>query len=35
LERDELILHYDLTKKIEELKKDGSENAMIEAGKIL
>ncbi len=35
VEGNELILHLDLTKKMEELMKDGSEEAMIEAGKIL
>lgn len=35
VEGDELILHLELTKKMEELMKDGSEEAMIEAGKIL
>lgn len=35
LERDEIIFHYELTKKLEALEKDGSDAAMIEAGKIL
>lgn len=35
VERDELILHFDLTKKMEELAKDGSDEQMIEAGKLL
>lgn len=35
VEADELILHLDLTKKMEELAKIGSEEAMIEAGKLL
>lgn len=35
VERDEMILHYDLTKKMEELCKLDSEEAAIEAGKIL
>lgn len=35
IERDELVLTKSLTDKIEELMKDGSEEAMIEAGKIL
>lgn len=35
IERDELIFSLELTKKIEALWKDGSEEAMIEAGKIL
>lgn len=35
VEREELILHKDLTEKIEKLYEDGSEDAMIEAGKIL
>lgn len=35
IERDELILRLEVTKQIEELMKDGSEEAMIEAGKIL
>lgn len=35
IERDELILRLDVTKRLEELMKDGSEEAMIEAGKLL
>ena len=35
IENSEIILRLDVTKKIEELMKDGSEEAMIEAGKIL
>ena len=35
IERDELILRLEVTKKLEELMQDGSEEAMIEAGKIL
>lgn len=35
IERDEIIFNIDVTKKLEELYKDGSEEAMIEAGKIL
>lgn len=35
IEHSELILRLEITKKIEELMKDGSEEAMIEAGKIL
>lgn len=35
VERDELILTLELTKKLEALEKDGSEEAMIEAGKLL
>lgn len=35
LERDEIIFHYALTKKLEELSKDGSEESMIAAGKLL
>ena len=35
IEKEELILRLELTKKIEELMKDGSEEAMIEAGKLL
>ena len=35
IERDEMILEKELTQKIEELWKDGSEEAMIEAGKII
>jgi len=35
VERDELILHFDLTKKLEELMDEGTEEAMIEAGRIL
>lgn len=35
IENSELILRLEITSKIEELMKDGSEEAMIEAGKIL
>ena len=35
IEHSEIIFRLELTKKIEELMKDGSEEAMIEAGKIL
>ena len=35
IENSELVLRLEITKKIEELMKDGSEEAMIEAGKIL
>ena len=35
IERNELVFRLELTKKIEELMKDGSEEAMIKAGKIL
>jgi len=35
IEKEELILRLELTKKIEELMKDGSDEAMIEAGKLL
>jgi hypothetical protein len=35
VEADELVIHYDLTKKLEELMEIGTEEAMIEAGKIL
>lgn len=35
IERNELVLRLEVTKKIEELMKDGSEEAMIEAGKLL
>lgn len=35
IEKEELILRLDVTKKIEELMKDGSDEAMIEAGKLL
>lgn len=35
VEREELILHLELTKKIEELMKEGTEEAAIEAGKLL
>ena len=35
LERDEIILHVQLTKKLEELAKEDTEESMIEAGKIL
>lgn len=35
IERDELILRLEVTKRLEELMQDGSEDAMIEAGKLL
>lgn len=35
LERDEVILHLQLTKKLEELAKEDTDAAMIEAGKLL
>ena len=35
IERDELILRLEVTKRLEELMQDGSEEAMIEAGKLL
>lgn len=35
IERDELIMRIDITKQLEELMKDGSEEAMIEAGKLV
>ena len=35
IERDELICRLEVTQKLEELMKDGSEEAMIEAGKLL
>lgn len=35
IEREELILRLEVTKKIEELAKDGSDKAAIEAGKLL
>jgi len=35
LERDEIILHLQLTKKLEELAKEDTDASMIEAGKIL
>ena len=35
IERDELILRLEVTKRLEELMEDGSEEAMIEAGKLL
>lgn len=35
IEHSEIILRLDVTKKLEELMEDGSEEAMIEAGKIL
>lgn len=35
VEQKEMILHLELTEKLEELWKDGSEEAMIEAGKLL
>lgn len=35
VEKDEVILHLSLTEKLEELMKDGSEEAKIEAGKLL
>lgn len=35
VERDELILHYDLTKQLEKLMKEGTDESAIEAGKLL
>lgn len=35
VEKDELILHLELSKKLEELMEDGSDEAAIEAGKLL
>lgn len=35
IEKEELILRLETTKRLEELLKDGSEEAMIEAGKLL
>lgn len=35
VEKDEIILHHSLTEKLEELRKLGTEDAIIEAGKIL
>ena len=35
IERKELILRLEVTQKIEELMKDGSDKAAIEAGKLL
>ena len=35
IERQEIILRLEVTKKIEELAKDGSDEAAIEAGKLL
>jgi len=35
LERDEIIFHLQLTKKLEELSKENTEESMVEAGKIL
>lgn len=35
VEGKELILHYDLTMKLEELRKDGSDEAIVKAGKLL
>ena len=35
IEKEELVLRLEVTKKIEELMKDGTEDAMIEAGKLL
>lgn len=35
IERDELILRLEVTKQLEELMQDGSEEAMLEAGKLL
>jgi hypothetical protein len=35
VERDELILHLALTKQLELLMEEGTEEAMIEAGKML
>ena len=35
IEREEIIFRLEVTKKIEELAKDGSDEAAIEAGKLL
>lgn len=35
VEKEELILHYDLTKKLEQLMEEGTDEAAIEAGKLL
>lgn len=35
IERDEIVLRLEVTQKIEQLMKDGSDEAMIEAGKLL
>ena len=35
IERNEIIFHLELTKKLEELMEDGSDEAAIEAGKLL
>lgn len=35
IEVNELVLHYDLSKELEKLHEDGSEEAMIKAGKLL
>lgn len=35
IERDEIVFRLEVTKKLEELMKDGSEEAMIEAGKLV
>lgn len=35
VEGQEIVLHYDLTMKLEELRKDGSDEALIKAGKLL
>ena len=35
IEHSEIIFRLEVTKKLEELRKDGSENAMIEAGKLI
>jgi len=35
IEREELILHYDLTKELEKLQKEGTDEAAYEAGKLL
>jgi hypothetical protein len=35
IEKDEIVFRLEVTKRLEELMKDGSEEAMIEAGKLL
>ena len=35
IEHSEIIFRLDVTKRLEELRKDGSEEAMIEAGKLI
>ena len=35
IEKEEIIFRLDVTKRLEELRKDGSEEAMIEAGKLI